>query len=74
MGIASAQFWKYYGASRLISENTHRWGTHHCTAGLQFYKVALDCFTKYFDQKVKQIPQTLRVRLLPKGVSVGGIY
>ena len=22
-------------------------GKHHCTAGLQFYKVALDCFTKY---------------------------
>ena len=22
-------------------------GKHHCMAGLQFYKVALDCFTKY---------------------------
>ena len=29
------------------SENTHRWGKDHCMAGLQFYKVALDCFTKY---------------------------
>ena len=29
------------------AENTHCWGKHHCTAGLQFYKVALDCFTKY---------------------------
>ena len=31
----------------LTSENAHRWGKHHCTAGLQFYKFALDCFTKY---------------------------
>ena len=31
----------------LTSENAHRWGKDHCTAGLQFYKVALDCFTKY---------------------------
>ena len=29
------------------SENTHCRGKHHCTAGLQFFKVALDCFTKY---------------------------
>ena len=28
-------------------ENTHRWVKHHCTTGLQFYKVQLDCFTKY---------------------------
>ena len=25
----------------LESENTHRWGKYHCTAGLQFYKVLL---------------------------------
>ena len=29
------------------AENTHRWGKHHYAAGLQFYKVALDCFTEY---------------------------
>ena len=28
-------------------ENTHWWGKDHCAAGLQFYKVALDCFTEY---------------------------
>ena len=30
-----------------MTENTHCRGEHHCVAGLQFYKVALDCFTKY---------------------------
>ena len=32
---------------RLETENTHCRGKHHCTARLQFCKVALDCFTKY---------------------------
>ena len=28
-------------------EHAHRWGMYHCTAGLQFYKVVFNCFTRY---------------------------
>ena len=47
---------KWFGIEYVDAENTHcrEWfhqssleGEHHCMAGLQFYKVALDCFTKY---------------------------
>ena len=31
----------------IASENTYCWGKDHCMAGLQFYKVAFNCFTKY---------------------------
>ena len=30
------------GGGILDAENTHRWGKHHCTAGLQFNKTGTD--------------------------------
>ena len=30
-----------------IPENTHRWGKHHCMAGLQFNKTGTDQWRKY---------------------------
>ena len=36
-----------YVGRYLCTENTHRWGKYHCTAGLQFYKFGFNCFTTY---------------------------
>ena len=42
------------------AENTHRWGKHHCTAGLQFNKTENDQWKKYnFLYFVKQSNATL---------------
>ena len=59
------------------AENTHRWGKHHYTAGLQFYKVALDCFTEYKKIILPSLVssslvklETSRTVILPPTVSV----
>jgi len=31
-----------YSRRNVYPENTHRWGKHHCTAGLQFNKTGTD--------------------------------
>ena len=39
-----------YGQNYVLmagAENTRRWGKYHCTAGLQFYKFGVKCFTTY---------------------------
>ena len=40
-----------------MQENNHRWGKDHCMAGLQFYKVALDCINKYKYNNISFIGQ-----------------
>ena len=48
---------KGYQDGLVRAKNTHRWGKDHCTVGLQFYKVALDCFTKYKQNYISFIGQ-----------------
>ena len=70
---------KKFFTHKIRSENTHRRGKDHCTAGLQIYQFGFNCFTRQVhtnNNKISSLiksnlvkPETSRTMILPTTVS-----